>query len=141
MQATMVGFTGTQRGMTDSQRESVIWLLSEEYAATVGHHGDCIGADAQFHDVCIELGIPVHVHPPNVDSKRAFCDGAESIGVPKPYLDRNHDIVDACDLLIATPSGPTETRRSGTWATVRHARKRNKIIAIVLLDGAITVVS
>ena len=41
----------------------------------------------------------------------------------KPPLDRNHDIVERCDLLIATPHTVEEQLRSGTWATIRYARK------------------
>lgn len=57
----------------------------------------------------------------------------------KDYLARNHDIVDAAGLLIAAPSGPAEKRRSGTWATVRHARKQGTRIWIVLPSGEIAV--
>ena len=50
---------------------------------------------------------------------------------PKPYLDRNRDIVDACEVLLATPDGP-ERLRSGTWSTVRYARKIGKPVEVRL---------
>lgn len=44
----------------------------------------------------------------------------------KPPLKRNYDIVDACDILLAAPRTLTEELRSGTWATIRYARKTGK---------------
>ena len=56
---------------------------------------------------------------------------------PKDYLDRNHDIVDQTDLLIATPKENTEVLRSGTWATIRYAKKINKPTWIIETNGNI----
>ena len=53
----------------------------------------------------------------------------------KDYLVRNHDIVDVCDVLVATPGQKEEQIRSGTWATIRYARKIRKQIIIVYPDG------
>jgi len=41
-----IGFTGTQRGMTEAQRAALKAVLTDR-SATQFHHGDCIGADAQ----------------------------------------------------------------------------------------------
>lgn len=47
----------------------------------------------------------------------------------KPYLERNKDIAnEGIDGLIAAPSGWVEELRSGTWATVRYARKLKRTI-------------
>lgn len=141
MEQLIAGFTGTQGGMTTLQLHAVRTLLRDQYGPSAAHHGDCVGADAQFHALMVEQGVPIHLHPPDVDSKRAFCDGATNVADAKPYLDRNHDIVDACRLLVAAPSGPAEKRRSGTWATVRYARKQHRGIVIVLPDGELRVES
>ena len=53
----------------------------------------------------------------------------------KRYLERNRDIVDACDILIACPRTLKEELRSGTWATVRYARKVGKPVAILWNNG------
>ena len=42
---------------------------------------------------------------------------------PAPYLERNKEIVASSNLLIACPVGDKEELRSGTWSTVRFARK------------------
>lgn len=135
-----IGFTGTEfdNGMTPAQLNEVQLLLEEELAkhgSLIARHGDCIGADAQFHAVCLTLNIPVVVHPPLAARKRAYCQGAERVLPPKEYLERNHDIARLCNLLIAAPRENSEIPRSGTWATVRSARKHKKPVAIVYRSG------
>lgn len=130
-----VGFTGTQRGMKPAQFHAVMGLLSAAEPEWV-HHGDCIGADEQFHRTARKLGIKVHGHPPVNDSKRAFCD-FDIEDDPLPYLDRNHVIVDSVSLMIATPGEAYEVLRSGTWATIRYSRKTGTDIAVVFPDGEI----
>lgn len=41
------------------------------------------------------------------------------------YMARNDRLVELCQLLLAFPSTASEVQRSGTWATVRRARKRD----------------
>lgn len=49
----------------------------------------------------------------------------------KPYLERNTDIVTNSDIIIGCPLDPTkEVIRSGTWSTIRKAKKMNKKIFI-----------
>jgi hypothetical protein len=129
-----VGFTGTKDGITEGQvkalRQLILQLL-EKNTTLVGHHGDCVGADASFHTICSNLGLPVVIHPPSDPKHRAFCKPSRDVRAPKPYLERNHDIVDETDVLIACPSSLREELRSGTWATVRYARKQSKPLWII----------
>lgn len=118
-----VGFTGTQQGLTDAQVAEVDRILGElEHDAVTFHHGDCIGADAQAHELAENHCFDVEIHPPDKDAKRAFCF-SPVIHEPKPYLVRNRNIVDATTILIACPNGE-ERLRSGTWSTIRYARTR-----------------
>lgn len=126
-----VGFTGTQTGMTAAQKRTVARLLTK---AKTFRHGDCVGADSDAHDIAKDAGAWVVLHPPLNKSKRAFKEADEVLD-PKEYLDRNKDIVLACDLLIATPAEVDEQLRSGTWSTVRFARRMSREIVIVLPDG------
>ena len=52
-----------------------------------------------------------------------------------PPLVRNHKIVGAVHLLIATPKTDKEELRSGTWATIRYAKKVRLSTCIVYPDG------
>jgi hypothetical protein len=124
-----VGFTGTQIGMTTYQACYVEHLL-KQLNATRGIHGDCIGADAMFDKICKNLSIEVEIYPPSNPKKRAFCD-ADVFNPEDDYLTRNRKIVDASDVIIATPKSSEEELRSGTWATIRYARKKGKKVYII----------
>ena len=118
-----VGFTGTQAGMSAAQlsrlKERLVALRPTEF-----HHGDCIGADAEACFIAIDLGIKTIAHPPENSRKRAFTP-SEIILPVKPYMERNHDIVDSVDLLLVAPKTNQEVLRSGTWATWRYAFARD----------------
>jgi hypothetical protein len=122
-----IGFTGTQIGMTDFQKaefEKIISMYIGEF-----HHGDCIGADADAHDIA-EKYLTCVIHPPIKPEKRAFKK-ATIVHEKKPYLNRNRDIVNSCELLIATPKEITNQTRSGTWWTIRYAKKIKRKCLII----------
>ncbi len=137
MSAPALGFTGTQGGMTDEQKFAVEKLVKFIKPAEV-HHGDCIGADADFHDIATGLGILVVIHPPEDPKKRAFCQADEFVH-PRPYLERNKDIVESSQIMIATPIGFLEEKRSGTWSTIRYARKMKCPVFVVFPNGNVEV--
>ena len=132
---TRAGFTGTQRGLSLPQAKALKSLM-ENLQLEEFHHGDCIGADAAAASFAHDLHLRIVIHPPVIATKRAFCKGDEE-RIARPYLERNHDIVNESDLLIATPGETEEQLRSGTWATIRFARKRHKPIFLVFPNGTI----
>jgi hypothetical protein len=125
----IVGVTGSQHGITVEQSD---WLFVrlKELGATELHHGDCRGADAVAHYAARARGLRVVIHPPINPTKRAFCTGDVMLE-PLEYLERNRAIVEACEVLLATPHGP-ERLRSGTWSTVRYARTIGKPVEVML---------
>jgi hypothetical protein len=136
---TRVGFTGTRRGMTGEQKIHFAWVLSA-YEAEGGiqefHHGDCVGADSEAHDIVSEVlpNARIYIHPP-LDSRYRANRQGYVVRNPLHYLDRNRNIVDASDVLIATPGEETEQLRSGTWSTVRYARKQGKRVFVIYPSG------
>ena len=147
----ILGFTGTQSGMSDFQKEEFRKLLFH-YKVTELLHGDCIGSDEEANNIGVQEGIKVFtIHPPTNPSKRSFCfdyegltkfnhiltefkdiDGMHVRWQPvKPYLERNINIVEACEVLIATPKEYVHTLRSGTWQTIRHCWKIKKHVVII----------
>jgi hypothetical protein len=128
------GFTGTQEGMTPPQEYALEKYLQAYAGVAELHHGDCIGADAQAHALARFLDIAVHLHPPTIPDKRAFCRGAKTTSRTKTYLVRNRDIVDLCDVLLAAVKGPEEVH-SGTWSTVRYALKTSRPVIIFWPSG------
>lgn len=130
----VVGFTGTQHGMTPKQRAAVAGLLDIS-KPNQAHHGDCVGADAEFHRMCGWRQIPMVIHPPVKNIKRAYCGGLMVVVLsPKDYLERNRNIVKSSDILIATPCGG-EVLRSGTWSTIRYAKKIGRPVYLALPSG------
>ena len=61
-----IGFTGTQQGMTLRQKQQLNEILRDLYdkGNRWFHHGDCIGADAEAHDIATAIGYHILVHPP-----------------------------------------------------------------------------
>ncbi len=129
-----VGFTGTQAGMTGPQRALLRFLIVR---AREFHHGGCVGADAEAHELARAEGRWIKIHPCNIKSKRAHCSGANVVAAIRPPLARNHDIVDETDILIAAPRRMIPELRSGTWATVRYAQKTGRRVTILWPDGRV----
>lgn len=124
-----IGFTGTHRGMTAAQ-EQVLRTILFAYGSAALHHGDCIGSDAQAHEIACALQREVTIHPSTNCTYRAWKPSPD-IRTPKAYLTRNNDIVRETDMLIAAPAETTEQVRSGTWSTVRFARKLGKQVFVI----------
>lgn len=135
----ILGFTGRSDPVPAAQRESLRWLLKfmcdEEDAAEL-HHGDCVGADAVAHAIGLDLDLEIVIHPPTDLKKRAFCQGALIVWPPRPYLDRNREIVHRSFVLVVAPRLAVEELRSGTWSTVRYARRLGRPVVLVLPDGS-----
>lgn len=131
----VLGFTGTREGLTPHQHATLLKLFYELDPTEV-HHGDCIGADTSAHDCAIEINAKIVLHPPKDDELRAFCQADEE-WPEKDYLARDRDIASVCDKLIACPKEDHEIIRSGTWTTVRYARKLHKPITIIWPNGEI----
>ena len=136
-----IGFTGTQVGMTAEQKRIFTGIVQAFIGKLVEfHHGDCIGADEQAHNILFwlrdkhECNLEIHVHPPENSSKRAWKLG-DMTHKAKPYLDRNKDIVDSCDFMVAISRTGTEELRSGTWSTIRYARKMSVPCLVISPNG------
>jgi hypothetical protein len=126
-----IGFTGTRRGLTREQHLVLIQIIDAlEFAEF--HHGDCIGADAEAHAIVRSFRprARIVVHPGALQKLRAGCRGDET-RLPAPFLARNKRIVSTTDVLIAAPGTQREILRSGTWATVRVARRMGRPVILV----------
>ena len=129
-----ISFSGTRKGMSNIQKKIVTHLLSI-YKPDKVRHGDCIGADNDFHNIAKDIGIDIILHPPINEKYRAFCDSKEILEA-KDYLDRNRDMINSSELLLATPKDK-EVLRSGTWMSIRYAISRKIPVWIIYPDGKI----
>lgn len=131
----IIGISATRHGMNRAQLKW-LWSVLSEHEGDL-HHGDCLGGDTQAHDMAtLLMGWTIIIHPPAETRYRAHRQAAVIL-TPKPSLDRNHDIVDASDVLIAVPQTHGEELRSGTWATIRYAAMVKKPIRIISPDGSV----
>lgn len=136
-----VGITATRDGLTDGQLARLRLLFGElrTKAGSRGvafHHGDCVGGDDQAAVLAREFRFHLVCHPPTVRQQRAYAPYDE-IRRPLSYMARNDAIVWESGLIIGCPGTDVEQLRSGTWATIRRARKADKALIVVGLDGAI----
>ncbi len=132
----IIGFTGTRNGMTPAQRERVHSLLWEWKDASA-LHGDCVGADADFHRLAVYLDMPTLCRPCTFTSMRANT-GAREIAEPTNPMARNREIAKQCDVLIGCPPNGVELKKgSGTWATIRYGVKYGKPVHVVYPDGTV----
>lgn len=127
--------------MTLAQMDGVADLLNAWKRPEMDfHHGDCVGADAQAHDLAGRVNAKRIVHPPVDNTHRAWVSFYDEIREPKSHFARNRDIVDETDVLIAAPpymDDITKDTRGGTAYTVNYARKRGKPVYIVRPDGSV----
>lgn len=131
-----IGFTGNRYGLNSEQKNQIISILNK-YNNLIVSHGDCKGADTDFHNLCIDYRnkqpykkIKIYIFPLNDSKLRAFNQGDQLMD-EKPYLKRNLDIIKNSSILIACPIDKNkEQLRSGTWSTIREARKQKLIIYI-----------
>lgn len=135
------GFTGSRYGMTPEQRTAVReTLLYQKDTITETHYGDCEGADKELLLLMMELNLggQFHAHPATMNPGWDRMWRAHTANLfpelhiiehdPLPPMDRNIVIVQAVDLLCGTPATPIPVQRSGTWATIRHAREYAKTV-------------
>lgn len=137
-----VGITGTRAGLTEAQEAVVrttLWSLRHR-GGTDLHHGDCVGADEEVALQARTLGYRIVAHPPTSPLLRADFPSDE-VRPRRGYLERNRDIVDEVDVLIACPATADEQLRSGTWATVRYARSVDRARFVIEPDGRYAEVS
>jgi hypothetical protein len=131
-----MGFTGSRCGMTARQRSTFLELIGKLTPAEL-HVGDCVGSDTDAYNIVksYDPEIPIIGHVPtnrNLSSHLLY----DREMPPYDYLRRNRNIVDGSDYLVATPES-TETQRSGTWYTIRYARKLKRKLYIIMRDGDI----
>lgn len=138
-----IGFTGTRSFLQISEErknafDEALELLKDE-GYTHLHHGDCIGSDYYAHTRALIFNYNIIIHPPYIDKQRAYADKGKMPGYEgeitildeRSFHQRNQDIVKNSHILLAMPANPeVEELRSGTWSTIRFARKLGREVRI-----------
>lgn len=132
-----ISFTGSRTGMTDQQKLAVDEKLVGKPSQV--NHGDCIGADAEFHQIMYkkwEDNLRIDTFPGHIERYRAFCQPAR-VHRSRNTLERNRLIVMLAEVLVTTPKSEQEKISSGTWYTMEYAQERNVPIVVVWPNGRI----
>jgi hypothetical protein len=101
----------------------------------VAQHGDCVAADAEFHDLCRALPGSFIIAP----GRWMICQARPA----EPAMNGGHTcrtccatrIVVASTMMIAAPFELAQQPHGGTWRTIEMARKAKRPLAIVSPDG------
>lgn len=117
-QVVSVGISATREGLSQTQLQFLASILKGKCGEF--HHGDCVGGDTDAHNLVrtqFRDKWRIIIHPPIKNEFRAFNVGDEVRPV-KPYLPRNRDIVQACNVFLGFPKG--DTQKGGTWWTINY---------------------
>lgn len=149
-----LGTTGSRYGLPDAQHfgfTNAIMVIASVWFSALGkqnstfhlHHGCATGADSAAHySVRLLTNTVIHGHPGvNHRGEAAYRMPYTEYNImhpEKPYLARNADIVSFANALVAAPQYEEthpKSAHSGTWQTIRLARKASIPILIVWPDG------
>lgn len=143
-----LGFTGTRDGMSITQFDTFHQLVTQKLLIDSEHEwhaGDCLGADEQSTLLVQKLKrdwarVETHGHPCNLRQYRAHLDYDVTHPIYPP-LTRNKHIVLSSDIIFCAPREYEEVHRgSGTWATIRYARRLNRLHYLIWPDGECEIV-
>ena len=111
----IIGITGSRKFTDTACMEQAILEMKPSLLLT----GGATGADTMAENIAKKHGIPCKVFLPKfkTDPKTPYH--------PRWYLERNKEIVDACDVLLAFFAGE---KSKGTEYTVEYAKKISKPI-------------
>lgn len=146
MSDTILGFTGSRHPLLEPQLLSLERLLRVLFGggARKAVHGAATGADEAFALACRELMFEEIVARPGDLPQWVSAAALAASSVVHPAeanATRNGKIVGDCTVMIACPAAPegaAESRRSGTWMSVRMARKAARPIWVVWPCGKVT---
>jgi predicted Rossmann fold nucleotide-binding protein DprA/Smf involved in DNA uptake len=161
----VISFTGVSRKLDQTDRLWIADTIGKLKSGDVFLSGAAEGVDVwaaecaitQFPEARHEVVIPAWLNdggislpcPYDVDGVKGLSKLASEnqvelairLGPPGAdhadgYMLRNDELAHGCTHLVAFPEGSKEQRRSGTWSTVRRARKLNRPVKVAPLADA-----
>lgn len=137
----VLAFTGTRQGLTKKQTENLKNFLERgKKKIKLCLHGDCLGADEQFHNLVrniLDCQIWSYWVPGKWNAEK-HKDSDKNFK-RKNYLQRNREMVVHADLIIGFPKENKIANRGGTWYTISYAKVYDKRVGIFYPDGRIYV--
>lgn len=99
--------------------DTLVQFIAQQVWPNADHYL-CLPTGAPYNQEVLRSGLPTLL-------------SSEGSTVAESYMLRNDLLVNRCDELIAFPLTEEEIMRSGTWATIRRARKADKPVRIFAL--------
>lgn len=139
-----IGTSGSRGPLTKAQIALIRAKILSLPEGTTVVTGGCVGVDALIAETAYESGdLKVHTILPAdhkaVDPKwREHCHTWRQMPAGTTYRDRDQAVVEESDNLLAFPlykESDSRARRSGTWMTIRMARRAVQSIETFILDG------
>lgn len=136
----ILGFTGTRSGPRPDQTQAIYDFMARLKPRRFVH-GGAAGCDMIAHGIAERLHIPVIEIHPSIDHYPAVAGITAGVNViifpPLPPLERNRVIVRRVWGMLACPRTDAEEAGTGTWYTVRQARKLGCPVYLIRADGTI----
>lgn len=141
-----IGFTGSRNGMTDEQKEQVSntidMLLKQTLKGSSAIDGRCVGSDADFNDIATEKGLYTigigGYSAKNPDDLSYRNDNVYNVyRTSMTHFARNREIVNASDVMIATPLSFNFDINGGTNYTIKFAQQVKKPIYVISPEGIV----
>jgi hypothetical protein len=124
--------------MTEWQVRALRELLQLMQPDAFFHNG-MIGATAQAHAIARGLDLQIVIIPPKNTDLRAKLEGAIQIETPEDFNDSLDHVIEDSHIVIFTPREEVEKLRSGTWRSIRQAKREGKSVYIIFPDGRLKV--
>ena len=135
-----IAFTGSRHGMNPIQRQNLYDKLEtiDRGPECYFMHGDCVGADETAAMLAWKVGgFLIERYPSYLKHWQAHSVYGTQRCQPTHPRTRNRIMVRKCHWLIAAPKSDEEEIYSGTWSTIRYARRLEKPITILYPSGQI----
>lgn len=128
----VIGVTGSRKGMNDYQINMFGYIV-QGLEVDVFRHGVCTGTDETSSIIMRNLRPDTYIigHPPLLDTHLSNSAVFDALEDKYEYLERNKHIVDNSNLLVGIPDTDKEKLRSGTWSTIRYAKKKGVKVIIL----------
>ena len=133
-------FTGVRNPPEGSKNKVRLLLMTLDPEESELVIGCCVGIDQMVGEEGKKFGFKIYGVVPadrlRVDPLFAnYCTSFEFMPDGTDYMDRNSRLIEISYDLHAFPMTAEEEVRSGTWSTVRRARRKGMIVTIIPLKG------
>ena len=135
-----IGFTGTRGGLRTVQSDNLLReLVALREKADVMDNGCCEGSDRIAWSMWRDLGGRFRLRPGDRDQwdwAQQACRREDELFAPVGYMERN-ELIARNPVVVATPAEDAEMQRSGTWATIRRARRAESYLILISPNGIV----